>query len=163
MLGSDLFLCLANLQSIRHHELSHRQGKLFSATSLLCDLHRQCVEFIYTTRNDYEVSRYGAFTLAEISTEANNRGITYVVHTNYTAVHGGPLFNALMAEFTAWLMIIIIVSLPDTDQIFKGNALGATIALFLLFSLGITSFTYLQCFFLTKSTSAQIVVLFITS
>jgi ATP-binding cassette, subfamily A (ABC1), member 3 len=210
-------------------------------------------EFIYTTRNDYEASRYGAFTLAEISTEANNRGITYVVHANYTAVHGGPLFNALMAEtyirsidsttsvtarlhpfpdtkleekqysnfnlsnlilfimialpfsaasfagytvyekevkakdqqmisgvsiltywlsnwiwdifsyqFTAWLMIIIIVSLPDTDQLSKGNALGATIALFLLFSLGITSFTYLQCFFLTKSTAAQIVVLFTT-
>lgn len=210
-------------------------------------------DYVYRTRKDYEASRYGAFSFAEISTESSNRGITYVVHANYTAVHGGPLFNSLMAEtyirsidpttsvtarlhpfpdtkleekqysnfnlsnliffilisipfsaasfagytvyekevkakdqqmisgvsipiywlsnwiwdmfsyqFTAWLLIIIIVSLPDTDQLSKGDALGATIALFLLLAPGITSFTYLQCFFLSKSTAAQIVVLFTT-
>jgi ATP-binding cassette, subfamily A (ABC1), member 3 len=210
-------------------------------------------DFIYRTRNDYEASRYGAFSLADISSGSNNQGIAYVVHANYTAVHGGPLFNTLMAEtfirsidptitvtsnlhpfpdtqqeekqyssfvlsnlilfimialpfsaasfagytvyekeikakdqqlisgisipiywisnwiwdmctyqFTAWLMIIVITSLPDTDQLSKGDALGATIALFLLFAPGITSFTYLQCFLLNKSTAAQIVVLFTT-
>lgn len=65
-------------------------------------------------------------------------------------------------QFTAWLLIIIIVGLPDTDQLSKGDGLKATIALFLLLSLGLTSFTYLQCFFLNKSTSAQIVILFTT-
>jgi ATP-binding cassette, subfamily A (ABC1), member 3 len=221
---------------------------LSSATSIV-----NVSDYVYRTRNDYEASRYGAFSLAEISTDASNRGIIYVVHANYTSVHGGPLFNTLMAEtyirsidsatsvtarlhpfpdtelekkqysnfnlsnliffilisipfsaasfagytvyekevkakdqqmisgvsipiywlsnwiwdmfsyqFTAWLLIIIIVSLPDTDRLSKGDALGATIALFLLLAPGITSFTYLQCFFLNKSTAAQIVVLFTT-
>jgi ATP-binding cassette, subfamily A (ABC1), member 3 len=214
---------------------------------------RNMSEYIYSSRNDYEASLYGAFSTAEISTTPSNRGISYVVHGNYTAVHAGPLFNTLMAEtyirsidptisvtarlhpfpdtkfeekqnsnfnlsnlilfiliaipfsaasfagytvyekevkakdqqmisgvsipiywlsnwiwdmftyqLTAWLLIIIIVSFPNTDQLSKGAGLGATILLFVLLAPGLTSFTYLQCFFLTKSTAAQIVVLFTT-
>mmetsp|Transcript_5406 Transcript_5406/g.5529 ORF Transcript_5406/g.5529 Transcript_5406/m.5529 type:complete len:1838 (-) Transcript_5406:556-6069(-) len=211
--------------------------------------------YIFRERNEYEASRYGAFTITNIESNNvnNNYEIDYIVHGNYTAVHAGPLFNTLMAEtyiksfdssisisarlhpfpdtqketkqysnfnlsnliffiliaipfsaasfggytvyekevkakdqqmisgvsipiywlsnyvwdiftyqFTAWLLIIIIVALPDTDLIAKGDGLRATIALFLLLSFGLPSFTYLQCFLMNKSTAAQIVVLFTT-
>lgn len=72
------------------------------------------------------------------------------------------IWDMFCYQFTAWLIIIIIVGFPDTDRLSKDEALRATITLFMLLAPGITSFTYLHCFFLTKSTAAQIVVLFST-
>jgi ATP-binding cassette subfamily A (ABC1) protein 3 len=55
--------------------------------------------FIYNNRNKYQASQFGAFSLYnDTITDGKISFLQYLVHANYTAVFGMPLFQTLVAQ-----------------------------------------------------------------
>jgi len=56
---------------------------------------------ILDIKSKYKASNFGAYTLVDIEREAMGghfSGIQYLVHANFTCLHCGPLFSALMGD-----------------------------------------------------------------
>jgi hypothetical protein len=86
-------------------------------------------KYLLSNRADFEASQIGAYSFAELG--SNNNGISnlsYVIHSNYTALHTGPLYCAILADTviktidTSGSVTINLNPLPDTFKEDKINS-----------------------------------------
>lgn len=71
------------------------------------------------------------------------------------------IWDNVTYQLAAWMILIIIIVFPDTSLLTGQEALGAFIALFMLFGPSITGFTYMTTFFFKTASSSQIITVFI--
>ena len=59
-------------------------------------------KYILDHRNSYEASQIGAYSIQKLLFSSKTPGsvnyFSYVIHGNYSAVHSGPLYSAIMAD-----------------------------------------------------------------
>ena len=56
---------------------------------------------IYNDRNSYKASQIGAYsilTATNFTGTSNTESLSYLIHSNYSALHGAPLYQLLMAQ-----------------------------------------------------------------
>jgi ABC-type multidrug transport system ATPase subunit len=105
-------------------------------------------------------SSFGSFVVAEKENKSKQQQLVSGVSV-YIYWISSWVWDVCTYQVTMWLFIIIIVSFPDTDNLWKGSAFGATVAMFYLFGVAISSFSYVMAFFMTKANQAQITILFV--
>jgi hypothetical protein len=105
-------------------------------------------QFLLDSKTDFKASQFGAISFLN-SSYSNFNGslssISYVVHSNYTAVHGAPLFNSIVANSIvsfinpASSLTVRIFPLPYTtsESKFISNFSIFIVSLFLLLAIAV--------------------------